>query len=240
MVISRLRFIAVLGLFIAIVLFAPFIFILWMDRKYFYSKPYKRKEDHPTDVLVLYYSRSGNTEAMAREIARRFQADIRKLTTESYTLDFKGWINANTDAWNQNAAVIEPEAIDLSNYNLIILGSPIWYFRPAPPLWTFVEKNNFQGKTVVLFNTFNSRFKSEHIHEFQQLINKKGGRFLDHLYVRRGRIFNQISGNELINRVQELLNAKESNRRSIIGKIYNMVKVFGKTDGFLLWPPDAS
>jgi len=72
------------------------------------------------------------------------------------------------------------------------------------------------------------------------LINKKGGRFLDHLYVRRGRIFNQISGNELINRVQELLNAKESNRRSIIGKIYNMVKVFGKTDGFLLWPPDAS
>jgi hypothetical protein len=40
-------------------------------------------------------------------------------------------------------------------FNLIILGSPIWYFRPAQPLWTFVEKNNFQGKAVVLFNTFN-------------------------------------------------------------------------------------
>jgi flavodoxin len=216
-----------LGLFIAIVLLAPFIFMLWMDRKYFYSKPYKRKVDLPTDVLVLYYSRSGNTEAMAREMARRFKADIIKLTAESYTLDFKGWINANLDAWNHNPAVIKPETIDISNYNLIILGSPIWYFRPAPPLWTFVEKNDFQGKTVVLFNTFNSRFKSEQIHEFKQLINNRGGRFLDHVYVRRGRIFNQISGSELIKKTQELLNARNGNWQNIIGKIYGMVQIFG-------------
>jgi flavodoxin len=226
MIISRRRFIILLVLFIAIVLLAPFIFMLWMDRKYFYSKPYKRKEDRPTDVLVLYYSRSGNTEAMAREMARRFQADIIKLTSESYTLDFKGWINANLDAWNQNPAVIGPETIDISNYNLIILGSPIWYFRPAPPLWTFVEKNNFQGKAVVLFNTFNSRFKSEHIHEFQQLVNNRGGRFLDHVYVRRGRIFNQINGNELIKKTQELLNARNSKWRSIIGKIYETAFIY--------------
>ena len=200
--------------------------MLWMDRRYFYSKPYRRKGNLPADVLVLYYSRSGNTEAMAREIARRFQTDIIKLTAESYTLDFKGWTNANLDAWNQNIAVIEPETIDLSKYNLIILGSPIWYFRPAPPLWTFVEKNNFQGKAVVLFNTFNSRFKSEYIHEFKQLINKRGGRFLDHLYVRRGRIFNQISGNELIAKVQELLAIRNGKWQSIIGKIDRMVQIF--------------
>jgi flavodoxin len=225
MIISRRRLIILLGLFIAIVLLAPFIFMLWKDRKYFYSKPYKRKEDLPTDVLVIYYSRSGNTEAMAREIARRFRADIIKLRAESYTLDFKGWINANLDAWNQNPAVIDPVTIDISKYNLIILGSPIWYFRPAPPLWTFVEKNNFQGKAVVLFNTFNSRFKSEEIHKFQKLIDNKGGKFLDHVYVRRGRIFNQISGNELIKRVQELLNASNSKWQSIIGKIYEMVVI---------------
>jgi len=213
--------------FIAIVLLAPFIFMLWIDRKYFYSKPYKRKEGLPTDVLVLYYSRSGNTEAMAREIARRFQADIIKLTAGSYTLDFQGWVNANIDAWYKNPAVIEPETIDISNYDLIILGSPIWYFRPAPPLWTFVEKNNFQGKTVALFNTFNSRFKSEQIHRFQQLIINRGGRFLDHVYIRRGRIFNQISGNELIKKTQELLNDRNGKWRGIIGEIYGMIQKLG-------------
>lgn len=225
--ITRRNFIKMLGPLFAFVFFAPFIFMLWKDRKYFYSKPYRREEDRPSDVLVIYYSRSGNTEAMAREIARRFQADMIKLKAESYTLDFKGWINANLDAWNQNPVVIDPETIDISKYNLIILGSPIWYFRPAPPLWTFVEKNNFQGKAVVLFNTFNSRFKSEEIQRYKELIQNKGGRLLDHIYVRRGRIYNQISGSELIKNTQKLLNARNGKWRSIIGKIYGMVQIFG-------------
>ena len=216
-----------LGLFIAFVLIVPFIFMLWKDRTYFRSKPYRRKKDRLSDVLVVYYSRSGNTEAMAREIARRFQADIRKLTAESYTLDFIGWINANIDAWNQNPATIEPEKIDISKYKFIILGSPIWHFRPAPPLWTFVGKNNFQNKAVVLFNTFNSRFKSKYIHEFQRVISNRGGRFLDHIYVRRGRIYNQLSGDELNRKTQELLNTRNSKWRRLIGKIYGLVPIFG-------------
>jgi flavodoxin len=205
-----------LGLLIAFGSFALFILMLWKDRKYFYSKPYRPKEDSHADVLVLYYSRSGNTEAMAREIARRFQADIIKLTAESYTLDFKGWINANLDAWNQNPAVIDPETMDISIYNLIILGSPIWYFRPAPPLRTFVEKNNFHGKAVVFFNTFNSRFKSEEIQEFQELIENKGGRFLDHIFIRRGRVYYQMSGNELIQEAQNLLDKKVKEWRTAV------------------------
>ncbi len=225
--ITRRSFIKMLGLFVAIVFLGPFIFMLWKDRKYLFSKPYRRKEGRPTDVLVIYYSRSGNTEAMAREIARKFQADIVKIEAKSYTLDFKGWINANLDAWNQNPAVIDPETIDLSNYSLIILGSPIWYFRPAPPLWSFVEKNNFQGRAVVLFNTFNSRFKSEEIREFQELIESKGGRFLDHIFVRRGRIYNQLSGSKLIKNTQKLLKIRIGNWRSIISKIYKTVHIFG-------------
>jgi len=221
--ITRRRIIKMIGLFVAIVSLAPLIFMLWKDRKYLYSKPYRRKEDRPTDALVIYYSRSGNTESMAREIARKFQADIVKIAAKSYTLDFKGWINANIDAWNQNPADIDPETIDLSNYSLIILGSPIWYFRPATPLWTFVEKNNFQGRAVALFNTFNSRFKSEEIQEFQELIENKGGRFLDHIYVRRGRIYNQIRGSKLIKNTQELLNTRIDNWRSVISKIYKTV-----------------
>ena len=216
---SRRRFILLLSLLAIVVLVAPFLFMLWMDRKYLHTKPYRRKADLPTDVVVIYYSRSGNTEAMAREIARRFEADLIRLTADSYTLDFKGWINANIDAWNQYPAVIAPETIDISSYKLIILGSPIWYFRPAPPLWTFVEKNNFQGKSVVLFNTFNSRFKSEQIDEFRQLITNRGGKFIDHLFVRRGRIYNQISGNELIKKVQDLLNIKNRKWQTIFGTV---------------------
>lgn len=190
-------------------------FMLWKDWSYFESEPYQRNADFPANVLVLYYTRSGKTEAMAREIARKFQADIVNIKAETYSQGVSGILNANRDAWNKKAAVIEPETIDMSNYRLIFLGSPIWWYRPAPPLWTFVEKNDFQGKAVVLFNTFNSRFKPEEIQEFQKLVENKGGRFLDHIYVRRGRIYNQLSGSELIEEVQKLLEDREGEWRRV-------------------------
>ena len=77
-------------------------------------------------------------------------------------------MSALSEAWKEVIITdIKPETIDLSQYNLIFLGSPIWWYRPAVPLWTFVEKNNFKDKIVVLFNTFNSKFKSKYIKSFR-------------------------------------------------------------------------
>jgi flavodoxin len=191
-------------------------FMLGKDWSYYKSEPYQRNAPYPADVLVIYYSRSGKTETMAREIARRFQSDIVKLKAEYYNQRFIGLLNANFDAWNHKTVAIDPETIDMGNYSLIFLGSPIWWYRPAPPLWSFVDKNNFQNKAVILFNTFNSRFKPEEIQEFQNLVEARGGRFLDHIYIRRGRIYNQLSGSELITEVQELLEIKEREWRNIV------------------------
>ncbi len=96
----------------------------------------------------------------------------------------------------------------MDKYRLVFLGSPIWWFRPVPPLWTFVEKNDFTDKNVVLFNTFNSRFKSEEIDEFGQKVEEKGGRFIDHIYVRRGRVYHQISGEQLMEESREIVDEK--------------------------------
>ena len=66
-----------------------------------------------------------------------------------------GWVNAMRDA--RSKAVIAPQTIDLSGHDVIYLGSPIWLYSPAPPIWQFVQQNRFDGKRVVLLNTFNSR-----------------------------------------------------------------------------------
>ena len=188
---------------------ASFILVQVKDRTYFHSPPYTQKKAGPTDVLVIYYSRSGNTEAMAREIARKFQADIVRIESEKYTLDYDGWRQAGKDA-DQKVVLteIKPETVDMKKYRLVFLGAPIWWFRPAPPLWTFVGKNDFTDKNVVLFNTFNSRFKSEEINEFGQKIEEKGGRFIDHIYVRRGRVYHQMSGEHLIEESREIVDEK--------------------------------
>jgi len=186
-----------------------FILIIVKDRTYFHSPPYIKRPDISSEVLVIYYSRSGNTEAMARQIAQKFNADIVNITTEKYPLDLKGWRNAGKDADQKVTQVsIKPEIVDMEKYNLIFLGSPIWWFRPAPPLWAFVSKNNFKGKNVVLFNTFNSRFKQEEIEEFKELVIKKGGRFIDHVYIRRGRVYYQKSGETLMKEAREVVEEK--------------------------------
>jgi flavodoxin len=188
---------------------AAFIFVQIKDQTYFHSPPYAPEPDQDTAALVVYYSRSGNTEAMAREVARKFNADIVKIEAPRYSLDFQGWRNAGSDAGDQVTMVqITPETVDMRKYKLVFIGSPIWWYRPAPPLWTFVEKNDFKEKKVVLFNTFNSKFKSEEIELFRKEIEKKGGRLIDHIFVRRGRIYYQKSNEQILEESREIAEAK--------------------------------
>ncbi len=195
--------------FVAIAAIAAFIFVQIKDQTYFHSPPYAPVPDKESAALVVYYSRSGNTEAMAREVARKFNADIVKIEALKYSLDFQGWRNAGSDADDKVTTVqITPETIDMAKYRLVFMGSPIWWYRPAPPLWTFVAKNDFKEKKVVLFNTFNSKFKSEEIDLFRKEIEKKGGRLIDHIFVRRGRVYYQKSGEELIEESREIAEAK--------------------------------
>ncbi|MCK5720306.1 MAG: hypothetical protein KAH84_10220 [Thiomargarita sp.] len=179
------------------------------DRTYHSTPDYKPDDNKTINTLVIYFSRSGHTKNIAKIIAYRFQADLVEITAKAYSLDFEGWNNAITDAENKNAAVIEPETVDMSNYDLIFLGSPIWLFRPSPPIWTFVEKNQFQGKKVVLFNTFKSHFKAEAIETFKALVEKQGGQFIDHIYVRRGRVYYQKNDQTILEEINTQLDQKE-------------------------------
>lgn len=169
-------------------------------------------------ALVVIYSYTGNTKAVADDIIKRFKADTVIIKTTAYD-GFGGQTKAGISAWNEETITdIEPETVDMSQYNLIFLGSPIWWYRPAVPLWTFAEKNDFKGKTVILFNTFNSKFKSKYIDKFKNLVKKKGGQFHDHIYVRRGRWYSQLSREELLEKFNKILDEKEEEYRGIISQ----------------------
>lgn len=169
-------------------------------------------------ALVVAYSYTGNTRAVADDIIKRFKADTVIIKAKEYD-SFTGGVRANIEAWNEvKITDIKPVTVDMSQYNLIFLGSPIWWYRPAVPLWTFVEKNNFKDKKVVLFNTFNSKFKSEYIEEFINLVKKMGGHFLDHIYVRRGRWYSQLSREELLEKFNKILDTKEEKYNRIISQ----------------------
>jgi hypothetical protein len=108
-----------------------------------------------------------------------------------------GWVNAMRDA-REHDAVVSPQKIDLSAHDVVYLGSPIWLYSPAPPIWQFVEQNRFDGKGVVLFNTFNSRFEPQYVETLRQKVMQRGARSFEHQFVRRGRMGGQLSPHDML------------------------------------------
>jgi len=98
--------------------------------------------------------------------------------------------------------------VDLSKYDLIFLCSPTWWFRPAPPLFSFVENHDFKGKPVFLLMTGNSRLTEERTDKFRILLEEKNGKFLDKLFIQRGRIFWQKSPEQVYKEVRVALNQR--------------------------------
>ncbi|MBW2263263.1 MAG: hypothetical protein JRG91_14945 [Deltaproteobacteria bacterium] len=175
------------------------------------SPPYQRVSGEPTRTLVVVYSRTGNTLGAAREAARFFDADLLQIEAPQYARNMKGQMLAGRHAGEEvTTTPIQHDPVDLSRYDLILLCSPTWWFRPAPPLWSFVENHDFAGKPVFLLMTGNSRRKDELTGKFAALVEEKNGRFEDSLFIRRGRIYWQKTPDEVSEEVREALEARQS------------------------------
>ena len=112
----------------------------------------------PQRVLVLYYSQTSNTKVVAEEIASKLGADIEEIVpVEPYDGDFQATI-ARCMKEREEGVIpeIQPIQADLSAYDIIFLGYPIWFGTYAPPVNAFLNQVDLSGKKVVPFCTFGS------------------------------------------------------------------------------------
>lgn len=178
----------------------------WVD-----SPPYQRVGSGPARTLVVVYSRTGNTLSAAGEVARFFDADLLRIQAPHYPRTLAGQIRAAHDANRLlTTTPIQHDPVDLSRYDLIFLCSPAWWFRTAPPLWSFVENHNFAGKSVFLMVTGNSRLERELNDSFGDLVARRNGIFLEALFISRGRVYWQKSPTEVNEEVREALQERRS------------------------------
>jgi len=204
--IKRKRMLLFAALAAAVVGIAAFAVMVAKDQTYASSAPYTPQGEPNRDVAVVYYSRSGHSEAVAREIARTFNAPIARIDAD-YPRSFSGQGKAVSDATGQALPLIRVEPIDLVPARRVFLVSPTWLFRPATPLWAYVEETDLTGKEVVLFSTGNSRFEQAEIDAFAKRVEARGGRFIRHVFLRRGRIFWQMSREEPLKAVRAEMDA---------------------------------
>ena len=105
--------------------------------------------------LVVYFSYTGNTRMIANKIKEKLNCDILEIkTVVPYSNDYDTVVN---DEHNSEASNHLPEiqdiSLDLSKYNEIILGTPVWWYRPVPAIRTFLTQNDLSGKVIKPFAT---------------------------------------------------------------------------------------
>ena len=119
---------------------------------------YGQKKEEPKKALVLYYSQTTNTKKVAQEIASRLGADLEEVVAvKPYDGDFQATINRSMKERQEGVTPdIKPLKANLSKYDVIFLGYPIWFGTYAPPVITLLNQIDLAGKKVVPFCTFGS------------------------------------------------------------------------------------
>lgn len=117
-----------------------------------------------SNVLVVYFSAQGHTEAVSEQIAENLGADLFEIVaTDEYTSDDLNWTDSDSrvsrehdDEALRDVELVSTTVDNWEDYDTILIGYPIWWGIAAWPVNTFVEANDFSGKTVIPFCTSSS------------------------------------------------------------------------------------
>ena len=99
-----------------------------------------------------------------------FGADIEELVDLKKRSGMTAFMKASLDAMVGNETKISPPTKPVDQYDLIVVGTPVWFTRPTPAVRTYIKKNNFAGKRVAFFCTNEGRGGEKAIEKLKELL----------------------------------------------------------------------
>lgn len=112
--------------------------------------------------LVVYYSRSGNTRFVAEKISQKIGGDIEEIIDKKRRKGPLGFVIGGFDATRGRKTDIAEMKKSPRDYDLIVVGTPMWNKRITPAVRTYLEDNKFSEKRVAIFCT-NNGSRSERV-----------------------------------------------------------------------------
>ncbi len=122
-------------------------------------------------ILIVYFSYTGNTEKLANKIHSKVGGDIVKIETVTpYSTDYDEVVNqVQKDQQNNYKPEIKTKIENIEDYDIIILGSPVWWYKIANPMATFMSENDLRGKTIIPFVTHGGYGAGQTLNQIQEL-----------------------------------------------------------------------
>ncbi|MFP4403028.1 MAG: flavodoxin family protein [Candidatus Woesearchaeota archaeon] len=123
--------------------------------------------------LIIYYTRTNTTKKLAEYLAKNLDCEIEEL------IDFKnrdggvGFISSGKDAVFKKQTKIKKLSKDLSKYNHIIIGTPVWVGNITPAIRTFLLENKDKIKSCSFFCTLKGNDIAKTFIEMESLLDKK-------------------------------------------------------------------
>lgn len=121
------------------------------------SKGGEKAPSIPKDkmALVVYFSYTGNTRTLAEQIRQSVDGDIFELQPATpYSADYDTVVNqGKREVESGYKPPLKVKVENLASYNVIFVGTPIWWYTIAPPVATFLAESDLAGKTIIPFCT---------------------------------------------------------------------------------------
>ena len=150
--------------------------------------------------LVVYYSFTGNTELVAKTLAGIIKADLLKIEDTVKPSKDEAYSSGKEAATQGKSWPVKPFNKDLSGYDRIFVGCPVWFGMPTPEFNAFVEQVDFSGKQVVVFVTLGGGSQDKAIKTMTEKIAAKGGKVVSSFYVRT----KAVSKDDIVTKAKEI------------------------------------
>jgi flavodoxin len=107
--------------------------------------------------LVVFYSRTGRTRQLAQAIAQACHGELDEVRDSIDRAGLRGFLRAGYEAWRRRPAAIQPPKRDPRDYDLVMLGTPVWAGHVASPMRSYIAAVRDQLPSIALFCTAGGR-----------------------------------------------------------------------------------
>jgi flavodoxin len=124
-------------------------------------------------TLVAFYSRTGATKRVAKELAVRISADLEEIKDTVDRGGVKGFFISGRDAMRKRLVKLEPVKANPAEYELVIIGTPVWGHNVSSPVRTYITEQKDNFKNVAFFCTMGGSGDKKVFAEMEKIIGKK-------------------------------------------------------------------
>ena len=123
-------------------------------------------------VLVTYFSHSGNTKVVAEKISAVLNGDLFEIkTVDSYPVKYNLVVDqAKKEFIAQYRPKLQNHIENINNYDVIIIGYPMWWYTCPMAIFSFLENYGFKGKTILPFCTHEGSALSNSVDDIKKVV----------------------------------------------------------------------